>query len=226
MRVEVRLFALYREQAGRDRMSLELPEGATVGTAKAALEALFPGLRLAGGLAAVNQDLADPDTPLREGDELAFLPPVSGGEASPDSFGLTRDPLDLEALVAWATAPEYGAVVSFLGTTRSPNRGEEVAFLEYEAYPEMALKAMARILEEMRHRWPLGRIALWHRLGRVDPGEASIAIVVSARHRKEAFAACQYAIDRVKQVLPVWKKEHRKDGSFWVEGFAPEEKRL
>ncbi len=116
--------------------------------------------------------------------------------------------------------------MSFLGTTRSPNRGEEVAFLEYEAYPEMAEKVMAQILEEMRQRWPLGRIALWHRLGRVDPGEASIAIVVSARHRKEAFAACQYAIDRVKQILPVWKKEYRRDGSFWVEGFSPEEHRL
>ena len=223
MRIEVRLFALYREQAGTDRLALELPEGARVREAQKALEERFPGLRLEGGMAAVHQALAGAETPLKEGDEVAFLPPVSGGQ---DSYGLTQEPLDLEALVAWATAPEYGAVVSFLGTTRSPNRGEEVAFLEYEAYPEMAEKVMAEILAEMRARWPLGRIALWHRLGRVDPGEASIAIVVSARHRKEAFAACQYAIDRVKQVRPVWKKEHRKDGSFWVEGFAPEDKRL
>ena len=223
MRIEVRLFALYREQAGTDRLALELPEGARVREAQKALEERFPGLRLEVGIAALNHALARAETPLKEGDEVAFLPPVSGGQ---DSYGLTQEPLDLEALVAWATAPEYGAVVSFLGTTRSPNRGEEVAFLEYEAYPEMAEKVMAEILAEMRARWPLGRIALWHRLGRVDPGEASIAIVVSARHRKEAFAACQYAIDRVKQILPVWKKEHRKDGSFWVEGFAPEDKRL
>jgi molybdopterin synthase catalytic subunit len=223
MRVEVRLFALYREQAGQDRLHLDLPEGARVKDAKEALERLFPGLSLQGGMAAVNQALAQRETPLREGDEVAFLPPVSGGQ---DSFGLTHEPLDLKALVDWATAPEYGAVVSFLGTTRSPNRGEEVAYLEYEAYPEMAERVMAEIIGEMRARWPLGRVALWHRLGRVDPGEASIAIVVSARHRKEAFAACQYAIDRVKQVLPVWKKEHRQDGSFWVEGFAPEEGRL
>ncbi len=223
MRVKVRLFALYREQAGQDRLTLELPEGARVLEAQKALEALFPGLQLEGGMAAVNQALVGGETPLREGDEVAFLPPVSGGQ---DSFGLTEAPLDLSSLVAWATAPEYGAVVSFLGTTRSPNRGAEVAYLEYEAYPEMAQKVMAQILGEMRARWDLGRIALWHRLGRVDPGEASIAIVVSARHRKEAFLACQYAIDRVKQILPVWKKEHRPDGSFWVEGFAPEEHRL
>ncbi|GAA6734694.1 molybdenum cofactor biosynthesis protein MoaE [Thermus oshimai] len=223
MRVKVRLFALYREQAGQDHLTLELPEGARVLEAQKALEALFPSLQLEGGMAAVNQALVGGETPLREGDEVAFLPPVSGGQ---DSFGLTEAPLDLSSLVAWATAPEYGAVVSFLGTTRSPNRGAEVAYLEYEAYPEMAEKVMAQILGEMRARWDLGRIALWHRLGRVDPGEASIAIVVSARHRKEAFLACQYAIDRVKQILPVWKKEHRPDGSFWVEGFAPEEHRL
>ncbi|GAA6762791.1 MULTISPECIES: molybdenum cofactor biosynthesis protein [Thermus] len=223
MRVEVRLFALYRERVGKDRFPLDLPEGARVKEAKEALERLFPGLSLSGGMAAVNRELAGAETPLKEGDEVAFLPPVSGGQ---DSFGLTEGPLDLKALVDWATAPEYGAVVSFLGTTRSPNRGEAVAYLEYEAYPEMAEKAMAQVIAEMRERWPLGRVALWHRLGRVDPGEASIAIVVSARHRKEAFAACEYAIDRVKQILPVWKKEYRPDGSFWVEGFAPEEHRL
>jgi molybdopterin synthase catalytic subunit len=93
-------------------------------------------------------------------------------------------------------------------------------------YAKVNRESMAEIIGEMRSRWPLGRVALWHRLGRVNPGEASIAIVVSARHRKEAFAACQYAIDRVKQILPVWKKEHRPDGSFWVEGFSAEDHRL
>ena len=144
MRIEVRLFALYREQAGTDRLALELPEGARVREAQKALEERFPGLRLEGGMAAVNQALAGAETPLKEGDEVAFLPPVSGGQ---DSYGLTQEPLDLEALVAWATAPEYGAVVSFLGTTRSPNRGEEVAFLEYEAYPELAEQVMAGLID-------------------------------------------------------------------------------
>ncbi|KGQ21928.1 molybdopterin converting factor subunit 1 [Thermus filiformis] len=225
MRVEVRLFALYREQAGQDRLSLALPEGARVKDLAEALKRRFPGLALEGGMAAVNQDLAGPDTPLKEGDEVAFLPPVSGGEGE-ENLGLTREPLDLKALVDWATRPQYGAVVSFLGTTRSPNRGAEVAFLEYEAYEEMALKTMRALVQEMRARFAIGRVALWHRLGRVEPSEASIAIVVSARHRKEAFLAAEYAIDRVKQVLPVWKKEYRPDGSFWVEGYAPEGFRL
>lgn len=154
---------------------------------------------------------------------MAFLPPVSGGQ---DSYGLTQEPLDLGGPRGLGHGPGVRGGGELPRHHPQPQPGEEVAFLEYEAYPEMAEKVMAEILAEMRARWPLGRIALWHRLGRVDPGEASIAIVVSARHRKEAFAACQYAIDRVKQILPVWKKEHRKDGSFWVEGFAPEDKRL
>lgn len=228
MRVEVRFFALYREQAGQDRLSLILPEGARVKDLAEALKGLVPALALEGGMAAVNQSLAGPETPLKEGDEVAFLPPVSGGAVvlEEENLGLTRDPLDLEALVDWAIRPEYGAVVSFLGTTRSPNRGEEVAFLEYEAYEEMALKTLKALVEEMRARFAIGRVAIWHRLGRVAPKEASIAIVVSAPHRKEAFLAAEYAIDRVKQILPVWKKEYRKDGSFWVEGYAPEGLRL
>ncbi len=220
MQVEVRLFALYREQAGRDQLRLSLPEGARVKDLAETLKRLFPALTLEGGMAAVNQDLAGPETPLEEGDEVAFLPPVSGGEE--ENLGLTRAPLDLKTLVEWAIQPQYGAVVSFLGTARTPNRGEEVAFLEYEAYEEMALKTMRTLVKEMRERFAIGRVALWHRLGRVDPKEASIAIVVSAPHRKEAFLAAEYAIDRVKQLLPVWKKEYRKDGSFWVEGYAPE----
>ncbi|MGQ9510955.1 MAG: molybdenum cofactor biosynthesis protein MoaE, partial [Thermaceae bacterium] len=167
-------------------------------------------------MAAVNQTLATPDTPLKEGDELAFLPAVSGGQALPEvNLGLTRLPLDLDALVDWAVAPMYGAVVSFLGTTRTPNRGEDVAFLEYEAYEEMALKTLRGLAEEMRNRFAVGRVAIWHRLGRVDPKEASIALVVSARHRKEAFLAA----DRAKQVVPIWKKEPRQDGSFAPEGY-------
>lgn len=225
MRIEVRLFALYREQAGQDRLSLTLSEGARVKDLAEALKRLVPALALEGGMAAVNQSLAGPETPLKEGDEVAFLPPVSGGSGE-ENLGLTQNPLDLESLVDWAIRPEYGAVVSFLGTTRSPNREEEVAFLEYEAYEEMALKTLEALAEEMRARFAIGRVAIWHRLGRVAPKEASIAIVVSAPHRKEAFLAAEYAIDRVKQVLPVWKREYRKDGSFWVEGYAPEGLRL
>jgi molybdopterin synthase catalytic subunit len=134
--------------------------------------------------------------------------------------------LAVQPWVDWASDDPYGAVISFLGTTRSPNKGLAVTHLEYEAYPSMAEKVMQQIIAEMRARWVLGRVALWHRLGRVLPGEGSILIVVSAPHRPEAFEACRYAIERVKQILPVWKKEFLPDGSYWVEGYAPEEHRL
>lgn len=232
MRVQVLLFALFREQAGQARLQLELPEGSTVADAKALLEAQYP-LQLTGGLAAINEQLAQSSDPLKDGDELAFLPPVSGGasmseekSSTTDSFGLTYQALAVQPWVDWASDDPYGAVISFLGTTRSPNKGLAVTHLEYEAYPGMAERVMQQIIAEMRARWVLGRVALWHRLGRVMPSEGSILIVVSAPHRPEAFEACRYAIERVKQILPVWKKEFLPDGSHWVEGHAPEGHRL
>ncbi len=227
MRVKARLFAHYREAAGRNTVELDLPPGSTVADAKAALERAVPGLDLSGGMAAVGETLVRPDTPLAEGDEVAFLPPVSGGEPA-ERTGLTEEPLEplLGELVAWATAPAYGAVVSFVGTTRTPNRGREVRYLTYEAYPSMAEATLARIARELHERWELGRVAIVHRLGRVNPAEASIVIVVSAPHRPEAFAAARHALEQVKLVLPVWKKEHLQDGEVWVEGGAHEDFRL
>lgn len=228
MQVKVFLFALFREQAGTSRLELSLPENATVGTAKEKLEAQF-SFSLSGGLAAVNQDFVQVDYVLKEGDELAFLPPVSGGVAETqtmDSFGITYEALDVGHWNDWASGEPYGAVCTFLGTTRSPNKNQPVAYLEYEAYPGMAERVMGQMIGEMRERWVLGKVAIWHRLGRVNPKEASILIVVSSPHRPEAFEACRYAIERVKQILPVWKKEYRPDGSFWVEGHAGEEFKL
>ena len=234
MQVKVLLFALFREQAGVHRLELTLSSGATVGDAKAALEAQYP-LKLSGGMAAVNEQMAQAGDVLRDGDELAFLPPVSGGAVESaqvvsangvDSFGLTYGRLEAQPFMDWAADDPYGAVIAFLGTTRSPNKGLDVAWLEYEAYAGMAEKVTAQIIAEMRGRWVLGRVALWHRLGRVNPKEGSILIVVSAPHRPEAYEANRYAIERVKQILPVWKKEYLTDGSHWVEGFAVEEHKL
>ncbi len=218
MRIRVRLFAAYKEVAGEEELLMELPDGATVGDAVGALEARFPGLALGEGMAAVNAAFAGRDTQLKDGDELAFLPPVSGG--GEERLFLTEAPLEplLPELLAWAVRPPYGASVVFLGTTRSPNRGQEVDHLIYEAYPEMAERVLAQIAGEMRARWGLGRIAIGHRLGRVNPAEASIVIVVSSPHRPEAFEAARYAIERVKLILPVWKKEVLPGGAFWVEG--------
>lgn len=241
MRIQVLLFALFREQAGQARLLLDLPAGSTVADAKALLEQQYP-LQLSGGLAAINEQLAQASDGLKDGDELAFLPPVSGGSsASPyldgalyqqgevrgnDSFGLTYEPLAVQPWVDWASDDPYGAVIVFLGATRSPNKGLAVTHLEYEAYPAMAEKLMQQIIAEMRQRWVLGRVALWHRLGRVLPSEGSILIVISSPHRPEAFEACRYCIERVKQTLPVWKREFLTDGSHWVEGYAPEGHRL
>lgn len=227
MRVKVLFFALYREQSGLEATELELPAGSTIQQARQQLQTLYPRLSLAGGVAAVNQQFAQPGRELQDGDELALLPPVSGGQAEPEDFcGLTSEPLELQRWVDWATAPPYGAVLSFLGTTRTPNKGLEVTYLEYEAFAPMAHQVMQQMCAEMRQRWVLGRIALWHRTGRVYPAEASILIVVSSPHRPEAFEACRYAIERVKQILPVWKKEFLADGSHWVEGFSPPDLRL
>jgi len=218
----VRLFAAYRERAGVEALDLELPEGTRVRQVQRELEARYPGLSLGEGMAAVNAEFATGDRPLQDGDELAFLPPVSGGEGADERLFLTHDPLEplLPELLSWAVRPEYGASVLFLGTTRSPNKGRTVDHLVYEAYPEMAERVLAKIAAEMRKRHPLGRIAIGHRLGRVNPGEASVAIVVSSGHRPEAFAAARYAIERIKEILPVWKKEVFEDGEAWVEGGA------
>jgi molybdopterin converting factor subunit 1 len=216
MRVKVLLFARYRELVGTSELWLELPAGATLRSVEAALLERFPQLDLTGRAMARNQKLAFPEEPLAEGDEVALLPPVSGGEE--EALGLTYEPLRAGFWTDWATLPSCGAVVSFLGTTRSPNRGQEVLRLDYEAYPTMAQRVLATIAQEMRQRWELGRIALWHRLGSVAPKEASVLVVVSAPHRTEAFAAARYGIDEIKKRLPVWKKEVKPDGSFWVEG--------
>lgn len=225
MRIKVLLFALYREQVGQHQLALELPAGSTVADAKAALESQYP-VQLSGGMAALNEQLAQAENILNDGDELAFLPPVSGGSDNPDSYGLTREVLEVQPYIDWAAMDDCGAVISFLGTTRTPNKGLEVTYLEYEAYPAMAEKAMAQIVAEMRERWKLGRVALWHRLGRVNPKEGSLLIVVSSPHRPEAFEACRYCLERVKQILPVWKKEFLTDGSHWVEGHALDQHKL
>lgn len=231
MQVKVLLFANFREQAGLSHTTLDLPEGANVAHACSLLEQRFASLDLSGGLAAVNQRFVEASHPLAPGDELALLPPVSGGSFaipldSETSIGLTHERLELQSWVGWASAPPYGAVLSFLGTTRSPNKGHQVLYLEYEAYPQMAEQVLEQIVGEMRERWVLGRVAIWHRTGRVYPAEPSILIVVSSPHRPEGFEACRYAIERVKQVLPVWKKEYIADGSHWVEGFSPQNLRL
>jgi MoaE-MoaD fusion protein len=222
MTVTVRLFAVLRERADRDSIEIELEEGATVAEA---LDQLSARPELADVLdrmpvrMAVNRDYADSETRLASGDELALVPPVSGGEDSPVHVRITDQPLSLGSLSGLVSRPEAGAIVSFQGTTR------EVTRLDYEAYREMAEEKIGEILRECIERHGLAAAAAEHRIGRVPLGESSVIVSVSAAHREEAFSGARAAIDRIKAEAPIWKREVEVTGDGesgrWVEGTAP-----
>jgi molybdopterin synthase catalytic subunit len=209
MRVRVRLFAALRELAGTSERELELPEGACVADVWRRMPEL--GTEPEGLLYALNQEYVKPDRELADGDELAVIPPVSGG-----AFRLTSDRIDLGAVVAEVADDQAGAVATFVGTTRAHSRGRAVEYLEYEAYEGMAEQEMARIAEELKSRYDLCAVAVTHRVGRVEIGETSVAIAVSAPHRADALAACKDAIDTLKQTVPLWKKEVYEGGEEWI----------
>jgi len=206
--ITVRLFAGLRERAGTEVRELELPEGA-------ALADVWPVLGLGeepqGLLYAVNREYAARDRPLADGDEVALIPPVSGG-----AFRLSEEPLDLEAAVAEVADERAGAVATFVGTTRSESRGRSVLYLEYEAYEGMAEKVMEELAAELEQKHEVTAVAIHHRTGRVEIGERSVVIAVSAPHRRAALAACAEAIDRLKETVPLWKKEVYEGGEEWI----------
>lgn len=208
MRVVVRLFAGLRERAGTDRRELDLDEGAAVEDVWAALDL---GDEPAGLLYAVNRTYAEPGQPLDEGDEVALIPPVSGG-----AFRLTHGPVNLTSVVVEVVDERAGAIATFLGTVRAQSRGRDVIALEYEAYEEMAEDVMAAIADDVQQRYDLCKVAIAHRLGRVEVGETSVAIAVSAPHRQDALAACADAIEALKAEVPLWKKELYADGEEWI----------
>jgi MoaE-MoaD fusion protein len=213
MKVTVRLFAILRERAGSDRIELELPEGARVADALAAVDDLAGGLSL---VMAVNREYAAADQPLEAGDELALIPPVSGGATTAPHVAIREDALSLDALVARVRDPRAGAVVTFAGVTR------EVPSLEYEAYAEMALVQLRGIVAEAIARHRLCAAAAEHRVGTVPLSEASVMVAVSAPHRPEAFAGGREIIDRLKALAPIWKCERDESGgATWVEGTPP-----
>jgi len=176
---------------------------------------------------AQNQQFAAPDSPAAENDEIAFLPPVSGGsggftqeitDPAGNFFALTRDPIDGGALARRLLRGEDGAFVNFEGVARNNTKGRPTRYLEYECYEPMAIKVMAEIGGEIAHSFAIGRIAMVHRLGRIEIGETSVAVVVTAPHRKAAFEAALEGINRLKRLVPVWKKEFFTDGEVWVDG--------
>jgi molybdopterin synthase catalytic subunit len=215
----VRLFARYREAAGRERLDIELPEDGTVESAWSAVVASHPQLTeyRPYTLFAVGQDYVSPEHRLRSDDELCLFPPVSGGSVVGDLYEVVERPLSADALAAAVDDPGAGGIAIFSGVVRNETGGRPVKFLEYEAHAPMAAAKMREIGKAVRGRWPsVKRVAMQHRIGRLEIGESSVLIAVSAAHRQEAFEACKYAIDTLKQIVPVWKKEHFEDGEVWV----------
>jgi molybdopterin synthase catalytic subunit len=206
MRVSVRLFAGLRERAGVGR--LELDDVARAGDVWARLDL---GDEPGGLLYAVNREYVDRSHELRDGDEVALIPPVSGG-----GFRLTEEPIDLDAVVAEVADDEAGAIATFVGTTRRRSRGRTVLYLDYEAYGGMAEREMELLAEELKRRYSLTAVAITHRVGRVEIGETSVAIAVSAPHRRDALDACRDAIDTLKETVPLWKKEVYEGGEEWI----------
>ena len=208
MRVTVRLFAALRERAGAGERELELGESSRVGDV---WEALGLGEQPPGLLFAVNRRYAPADAPLADGDEVALIPPVSGG-----AFRLSEEPIDANAVIREVSDPRAGGIATFIGTTRVQSRGRTVQHLDYEAYDGMAEQVMAEIAEELKGKHDLCEIAITHRVGRVGIGELSVVIAVSAPHRADALAACKEAIDTLKERVPLWKKEVYDGGEEWI----------
>ena len=222
IQVRIRFLGPAKDLAGCDELTLTLPERASVATAISELVAKFPQFRdhLLHYHFAVNLDYADERTSLKNGDELALIPPVSGGSSEAKVFvDVSTEPIDLPSLFTFVSSPQAGAIVTFIGTVREFSRGKKVTALTYEAYEPMAKRELMRIAEEMLSHWQLCKIAIVHRTGTLSVGKVSVAILVSAPHRSDAFEAARFAIERIKEIVPIWKREHFEDGtSDWVEG--------
>lgn len=215
------LFGQAREFANAHDIELVLEQPATVESAFALLKTQCPKLaEMERSLMfAVNEEYASRQQELADHDRLAILPPVSGGEAeSADIFEITREPINIADLRARLLRGDSGAVVIFDGVVRNNTKGRPTRYLEYEGYEEMALKTLRQIGREVHEQWSINRFGVVHRLGRMEISESSVVIIVTSAHRRIAFEACHYAIDRLKKIVPIWKKEFFEDGEVWVEG--------
>jgi molybdopterin converting factor subunit 1 len=219
MKVNVLFFGIAHDLTGFAQEQVDLPEGEDLEGLRRLYETRFPPLVSFGGslLLAVNQEIAKSSTPLRDGDEVAFMPPVSGG-AGGDFYRITRNPISASDLANQLRAAKDGAVVIFEGMVRNHSRGRATLYLEYEAYEPMAIRKMEELGCEAKQKFAIDGMGIIHRLGRLEIGETSVAIIATAEHRRAAFEACQYAIDRLKQIVPIWKKEYFADGAVWAEG--------
>lgn len=214
--VHLRFFAIMRERIGESHRTISLPKASTVQDVLQYVYREFAELAplFRTSMVMRNQEYVDSAEPLSDGDEVAFIPPVSGGDS--DHVRVHPHALDATAITALVERDAAGAIVTFQGTVRDTARGRQVRWLDYEAYPEAAEKMLARIAGEMRERWPVLAIAIEHRTGQLNIGEVSVVIAVSSAHRDAAFAAAAYAIERIKQIVPIWKKEAYADGEVWI----------
>ncbi|MGA9717010.1 MAG: molybdenum cofactor biosynthesis protein MoaE [Acidobacteriaceae bacterium] len=231
MQVRVLFFGVLKDLFSSSGATVTLPEGATVGQLTEKLRNGFgthgsgsAGHPVWGALAvAVNREYASRSAVLQEGDEVALLPPVSGGTEDANAnrnltVALVRERIDRDAMVEKLKQPSDGAVVVFDGIVRDNTRGRKTLYLDYEAYEEMALAQMQKLTREAEEKYPIDRVGIVHRLGRLEIGESSIVIVVTSAHRAAAFDACRWLIDTLKRRVPIWKKEHFADGAVWTDG--------
>src|SRR6266853_2874004 len=229
MQVRVLFFGRLKDIVGRSEENAELSEGARVEDLFARYGRNFPELAQfrSSVVASVNQEFAEWRAPLSSGDEVAFLPPVSGGAISAGAaveeniYALTRKPIETAEIVEKLKAPPDGAVVVFEGIVRKHSGNRATLYLEYKAYEAMAMAKMREIGEQMRQKFSIRRFAMIHRLGKLEIGETSVLIAVCSAHRAAAFDACRFAIDTLKSTVPIWKKEFFRDGAAWAEGEIP-----
>ncbi|MFZ0548304.1 MAG: molybdenum cofactor biosynthesis protein MoaE [Candidatus Promineifilaceae bacterium] len=228
MNFQIRLFATLKDRAGQGQIQVSVPAPATVEALLRETAEQFPQLAsaLPTVLVSVNKAYAGKETPLQSGDEVALFPPVSGGAEAPHPtfFAITHEEMDLNAIRASIGGPDIGAVVTFSGSVRGETEREglppETLYLEYEAYEEMATVKMAQVAREIWQQWPLVKgVAIVQRIGKLDIGEITTIVACASAHRDQGvFEAARYGIDRLKQIVPVWKKEVGRDNSLWVEG--------
>ena len=224
MRVQVLFFGVLKEIVGKPAEVIDLPEGASLRDVLARYELQIPRLKeLLPSLAlAVNQQYSGPDTKLNEGDEVALLPPVSGGATEPGGRRryalIVREAIDTQRALRGLKRGEDGAALVFEGIVRNQTRGRKTLYLDYEAYEEMALEQMESLAAEAVRQFQIRDVAILHRLGRLEIGETSVLIVVASAHRAAAFDACRWLIDTLKRTVPIWKKEYFEDGAVWADG--------
>ena len=222
MKIHLLLFGSLRESVGESRLEVDLPDGSTVADLRTWLAGRSElvdklGERLA---ASINMEVADLSDVLEDGDEVAFLPPVAGGDGSARRCTISETTLDEAEVAARVEGPDAGGVVSFVGRVRDHARGHSIEHLEYKAYPAMAEREMEKIVDEAAEKWPGTRVAIAHRVGRLEIGDAAVVVVAASAHRGEAFEACRFAIDTLKVTVPIWKREVATDGAYWVDDHA------